>query len=77
MDSIENPLGAVLLVLLLITFAGLKRLMLRYKQHQRARQEAEDDLLIAYITWLQEQDLRARQEQMAQARKHSTPSFQN
>ena len=76
-ETVENPLGAALILLLIIGYRIIKYFAKQYKNRRLKRQQAQDDLLLAYIAWLKEQDLLARQEYMAQARKQSTPSFQD
>ena len=80
-ENLENPIGTILIFLGFLLLAGvyqfLKILVQIYKARRKARQRKEDDMILAYLAWLQEQDLQMRQERMAQARKQSTPSFQD
>ncbi|MBP2623948.1 hypothetical protein [Streptococcus oricebi] len=80
-ENIEDPIGTLIffggLFLLVLLYGFLKALLLHRRARRKARQRREDDLVLAYLAWVQEQEQEARRARIAQARKQATPSFQD
>ena len=56
---------------------GYKRKQEALREADHLRQQAEDDQVLAYMAFCQQQDLLAREARMAAARKLASPSFQD